>query len=326
MAGFPRSLTEDQIMRVFRTIVCAADFSERSKAAFRVACSLAKEDETRLFVLHVMEQRPVVEQEIAFGEHGALIPLPATAETHHEALKQRLREVYVSDRPVEVDYGVCEGVAANEVLCKANELKADLIVLGTHGRTGLHRLLTGSVAESVLRHAECPVLALKMPSAGDASDNLDVILHPTDFSERADPAMWVARDLARDRGARLVVLGVAPLGYPMADFGVVPVDAGPFIVSLEKLRQQLDGPDLKYPVEVRLKQGDPAGEIARVAKEIHSTMIVMGSHGRSGLGRLLVGSVAEACLREAGCPVLVVKAGAAESTADSPHSKDSATV
>jgi nucleotide-binding universal stress UspA family protein len=77
--------------------------------------------------------------------------------------------------------------------------------------------------------------------------------------------------------------------------------------SLEVIRERLEGPDLKYPVEVRLARGWPATEILRVAEEVECGLIVMGTHGRTGLGRLLMGSEAEAVLRRAGCPVLVVK-------------------
>ena len=82
--------------------------------------------------------------------------------------------------------------------------------------------------------------------------------------------------------------------------------------SLEGLRARYDGPDLKFPMQVRLGRGDSAAEILRVAGEIGCGLIVMGTHGRTGLGRLLMGSVAEAVLRRATCPVLAVKASPRE--------------
>ena len=86
-------------MSSFQTILIAADFSERSVEAFRVACSLADETRTRLFVLHAVEKTPVLEQPIAFSELEAPLPLPAVGSPHHEALKERLREIYAQSGP-----------------------------------------------------------------------------------------------------------------------------------------------------------------------------------------------------------------------------------
>jgi nucleotide-binding universal stress UspA family protein len=77
--------------------------------------------------------------------------------------------------------------------------------------------------------------------------------------------------------------------------------------TLDALRKRLDGPDLKYPVETRLNRGFPQEEILQAAAEVEPTQIVMGTHGRTGLGRLLMGSVAESVIPKANCPVLVVK-------------------
>jgi nucleotide-binding universal stress UspA family protein len=82
--------------------------------------------------------------------------------------------------------------------------------------------------------------------------------------------------------------------------------------SLEVIRGRLDGPDLKYPVEVRLGRGRAAAEVLRVAGEVGCGLIVMGTHGRSGVGRLLLGSVAEAVLRRAECPVMTVRSSLSE--------------
>jgi nucleotide-binding universal stress UspA family protein len=91
----------------------------------------------------------------------------------------------------------------------------------------------------------------------------------------------------------------------------VLIDPSEYTRSLIDMRRNVDGPDLKYPVETRLTDGDPAGEILVVAKKLGCSLIVMGTHGRSGLGRLLMGSVAEAVVRGASCPVLAVKSSVA---------------
>src|SRR5262249_32720257 len=132
------------------------------------------------------------------------------------------------------------------------------------------------------------------------------ILHPTDFSEPSEYAFRLACSLARDYGARLIVLHVVTPPVVVYGEGVVP--PGPELyqgganVKLSQMRVPADAPS-----ERRQKEGDPATEILGVAQETRPDLIVLGTHGRTGLGRLLMGSVAEQVLRRAPCPVLTVR-------------------
>ena len=139
--------------------------------------------------------------------------------------------------------------------------------------------------------------------------DVQAILAPIDGSENAGQAVRVARTLARDLGARLVLLRVAPLEIVPAEIPM-PIDLRPYEESLEGWRMLLDGPDLKSPIEVVLTQGEVAAEILNVAERKRCDLIVMGTHGRSGFSRLLLGSVAEAVLRRSNEPILAVKLGA----------------
>ncbi len=142
------------------------------------------------------------------------------------------------------------------------------------------------------------------------------ILYPTDFSERAEAALPLARCLARDQGARLIVLHVAPLIEVLhLEAPVTSMEPQVYREALDERRWRLEGPDLKSPVETRLRQGDAVAEILRAAEELGCDLIVMGTHGRTGLHRALMGSVAEAVLRGARCPVLTVKAPVAAAAA-----------
>jgi nucleotide-binding universal stress UspA family protein len=217
-----------------------------------------------------------------------------------------LRAAYTTDQPLDVEYLTKEGDAAEEILRAAEDIGSDLVVLGTHGRTGLRRLVAGSIAEAVLRKARCPVLALRAQAVPRGEEPTRVILHPTDFSNAAEASLKVARLLARDHGARLILLHVAPIPVVL-EGGMVEVDPGVGLDSLDAIRARIDGPDLKQPVEVRVERGSAAFEILRVAEEVGAGLVVMGTHGRSGVGRLLMGSEAESVLRHARCPVLVVK-------------------
>ena len=294
-------------MPVFRTILFAADFSESSREAFRVVSSLARGGEARVHVLHVLEAVHVAEEPVYFGQQSVQYSAAETGRGYRESVKERLRRFYVPDRPIEAEYHTRDGSPAEEILCMAEEAGCDLIVMATHGRTGLSRLLAGSVAEAVLRRACCPVLALRAPGPRKEAGRVEVILHPTDFSERSEFTLRTARALAQDRGARLVLVHVMPLEVVIYGSIPVPLDVRAVRDSLAAVASGVDGPDLKYPVETRLAEGNAAAAILRVAEEVGCGLIVMGTHGRTGLGRLLMGSVTEAVLRGAGCPVLAVK-------------------
>jgi nucleotide-binding universal stress UspA family protein len=291
----------------FRTILVAADFSESSRGAFQVACALAREESTRVVVLNVMEPKYVPESPVYFGQQSVRYLPVARDASEHESLKRRLREIYVSDHPLDVEYQTREGETGAEILRSSEELGCDLIVMGTHGRSGLGRLLAGSIAETVLRKASCPVLALRGQEVPRRSEPILVILHPTDVSECSRASLHVARRLARDVGARLVVLHVTPVEVVLEGTLAGGGDPDADRDSLEEICEEMEGPDLKCPVETRLERGDPTAKILRVAGEIEADLIVMGTHGRSGLGRALMGSVAEAVLRRARCPVLITR-------------------
>ncbi len=133
------------------------------------------------------------------------------------------------------------------------------------------------------------------------------ILVPIDFSSYSDAALALATSLARDGGGTLVLAHVEliPLSAAGGEF-FYPVPEPPTEELLDKL-SHVTPPDSEIPVERRLLSGDPADAIIRLAETEHIDLIVMGTHGRRGLNRLLMGSVAEAVVRAAPCPVLTVK-------------------
>lgn len=294
-------------MSAFRSILIAVDFSEASHEAFRAACSLGYGGEGRVVVLNVLEPRYEPEPGGGFGAQSARYLRVARDRSDHEATREQLREAYAPVHPLEVEYQTREGDAAEEILRASNEIDCDLIVLGTHGRKGLRRLLAGSVAEEVLRKAQRPVLALRSQGVARGEQPILTILHPTDFSEASEASLRVARLLAREHGARLVLLHVTPTQVVVDGMMAVGIDPQAELDSLQMIRSRIDGPDLKEPVEIRLENGSAAFQILLVAEKIKADLIVMGTHGRSGLGRLFMGSEAETVLRRANCPVLAVK-------------------
>ncbi len=295
-------------MKPFQTILFGADFSEGSREAFRAGCSLASPGQTRIHALHVIEPHWVPEEPVPYGQVVPGFYAASVDGREREALLARMREMYAPCEPVDVEYRVEEGEAARGILRVADELQPDLIVVGTHGRTGLSWLLAGSVATQVVRHAEVPVLALHRPEheRPRKAKEIRMILHPTDFSKGCETSLRVARGLARDLGARMVLFHVVPFGVYASEMSV-PIDPEAYREALDEERRLLDGADLKYPVEARMARGDAAEEILHAAADLDADLIVMGTHGRSGLGRLFLGSVTEYVMPRAECPVLAVK-------------------
>jgi universal stress protein A len=148
-------------MLPIKTILHPTDFSEQSAHAFRVACAVARDYGARLVVTHIVAV-PVY----GTPDMGPMVPAPGILE---DEMRQALEAVRPSDPAIIVEHRLGMGDAAGEIVALAREVKADLIVMGTHGLSGLGRLLLGSVAEAVLRRAPCPVLTLKMPVTSGAA-------------------------------------------------------------------------------------------------------------------------------------------------------------
>lgn len=141
-------------MMPIRTILHPTDYSASSEAAFAFACSLAREYFSEILLMHVVEPEFVMPME------GVLTPFPTD---DLEPARQRLEKLFPLDQHVKVRREIAVGDAVEEIVRTATATKVDMIVMGTHGRTGFTRFLLGSVAEGVLRSVPCPVLFVKQP-------------------------------------------------------------------------------------------------------------------------------------------------------------------
>lgn len=201
--------------------------------------------------------------------------------------------------------------AADAILLYADEVDADLVVMGTHGRTGVDRLTLGSTAERVLRQLACPVLTV---GPGADASVVGPVLAPLAFESTSDVALETAAALAADAGTSVVALHVVepvevPVPYMMA---LPPVDEADLTARVKQtlgrwVAGHADGP---APITTAVRHGDAASEIVAAARERGAGLVVQASHGRRGLSRWLLGSVAEAVVRRAPCPVLTLRAGA----------------
>ncbi len=138
-----------------KSILHPTDYSIHSETAFRIACALARDYEARVVVLHVA---PLP----AIGDAGLAV-IPPPPDFNKEELETQLLQVQASDPGTRIEHRLERGEASAKILAVAQAIPCELIIMGTHGRTGLGRLLMGSVAEEVLRNAPCPVLTVKSP-------------------------------------------------------------------------------------------------------------------------------------------------------------------
>jgi nucleotide-binding universal stress UspA family protein len=195
--------------------------------------------------------------------------------------------------------------AVRGVVDLARELGAEAIVLGTHGRTGLARALLGSVAEGVIRSAACPVLAVKDGSPVPYRH----VLAATDFSDASRGALGLAARIAHLFEAGLSVAHVVEVRMVPAELVGLPVRIEDPATAAARAASDLDRLVAGLPgiVETFLRHGDPASELAGLVAEKKPDLLVMATHGRTGLGRLLQGSVAEEVIRAAPCAVLTCR-------------------
>ncbi len=162
-------------MTSIHTILHPTDFSDNSRYAFQTACSLAKEHKASLILFHVIPPlvAPVMQEQA---------PNPLQPAEGQGCLRWwQFAWPQPPDGNIRVEHRVAEGNAPKEILRLAQALKCDLIVMGTHGRTGLDRLLTGSVAEEVLRKAPCPVLVVRMPPTNGPQAEVEAQVKPGDI-------------------------------------------------------------------------------------------------------------------------------------------------
>jgi len=204
-----------------------------------------------------------------------------------------------------------EGLPHRRILKLAGALPADLIVLGTHGRSGVEHLLMGSVAEKVLRKAACPVLTVP-PKAHTTRLPYKRLLCPIDFSPSSLTALRFATSMALESDANLVLLYVFEWP-PDEEWLVEQVDTPDIRNRMEKATRlkidQLVSEQVRTwcEPETKLAYGKPYREILELAARDETDLIVMGVRGRSPLDMMLFGSTTNHVVRNASCPVLTIR-------------------
>lgn len=292
-----------------QTVVAAVDLSPGSEAALVRAADLAERSGAALHLLHA---------DVLFRSSGDGAPpdgVPSSAlrvRTERFAMGALGLDADGLDRLAPTVAVVRDVVAPGAILRYAADVAADVLVLGTRGRSGLARALGASVAEACVAAAPCPVLTVPQRAGGRAPSLEAPVLVAVDFSERSRAALVAARGLAAFYGAPIELVHVVRDGgpYPGLAPGVLSlVDADP--AQGEAVRDRLArfaaSVDGLPPAALHAVVGRPARAVPDLAAARGAGAVVMGTHGRSGVAHALLGSVAEAALRRAPCPVLTLK-------------------
>jgi nucleotide-binding universal stress UspA family protein len=299
-------------MVTFTHVLCPIDFSEPSKRALAYAVAFADWHQARLAVMHVAPTfEPSLAPPVRYDE-PVDIAFPVQREEVLEALHRMAKAAGASPSKVEA---VAEaGAPVPMILDRAVSWPADLVVMGTHGRSGFDRALLGSVAERVMHKAPCAVLtvppAAHAPSASPVA--IRRILCPVDFSPSSLVALGFALDMARQVHAAVTLLHVVDWpteGEPLAH---AQAAAPEFLFTLladgrERLQAVVPSEASDVHVAQVVVAGRAKREILRYATEHDSDIILMGAQGRDGLGLTLLGSTTERVVRDAACPVLTVR-------------------
>jgi nucleotide-binding universal stress UspA family protein len=296
---------------VIQRILLATDFSRWARGAEDYACALACSWRASLTVLSVAEFPPGLNPDYPVNQQY-LADLLKNASSQLVDLKGRAER-----RGIAVTTRVAKGIPSEEVITVARAEDSDLLVVGTRGKTGLAHVLLGSTAERVVRGAPCPVLTVRMEPADTEDEGvlsrpvtLERILVPVDFSDCSLDALEYATVVAQHAKASLMLLHVLePVSYGL-DFTLSHVRTREQVRESWTKRLKELASSHQHPhvlVEFRLRGGLPADSILDSAQTLPCDLIVMGTHGRRGISHTLSGSVAEAVLRKARCPVLTVR-------------------
>jgi nucleotide-binding universal stress UspA family protein len=295
-----------------RTILAATDFSETAAAALDWAAEVARPHGARIELVHALT--------LPAPPTDLIPPGPGFEEEVERGARERLEATAAELRQHGLEVAAClqSGLPSQTILERAEETAADLIVLGTRGLTGLRHLLLGSTSQRVIQRAHCPVLTVH-PEDRDRHRPLATVLLPTDFSADARRAARAALGLLGGQtpggpSVRLVLLHAFNLPIEYTAYGPIPTslhylrDTGAEAearLAEEAERLRAEG----FEVETIAREGDPAEVIAEEARRCQADLLALGTHGRSGLAHLLLGSTAERVVQHAPCPVLTLRRG-----------------
>lgn len=297
-------------------VLLPTDFSACADHALTHAIEVADRFDAGLHILHVVNELDPDWYGVTNAQERAVklrdqIREEARARLHELAPDKDLYD-FKSTVSLQLSFDVADSI--HEYV---NEREIDLVVMGTHGRQGLDRLMLGNVADKIVRHAPCPVMTVReeVPWTGNTEEvTYQDVLAPIDFSDHSKEALSTAKSFAGTYASRLHLLFVAeqrtvPTFSDTGIPGVGVVEMDPEIVknaerALDQLNHSVDGPDV--PTEYHVREGNVSKDIVDLAETRGIDLIVMATRGLTGISRFLLGSNTERVVRVAPCPVLTI--------------------
>lgn len=293
---------------MYDAVLVPTDGSPEAEYAAHYAVALAGTTGATVHVLSVVDES-LYPRGSVLSDDLVQESLEAAREEAGEAV-DRVAEMAAPETNVVTE--VRRGVPAETIRSYAADHDVDIVVMGTHGRTGLKRYFIGSVAEEVVRTADAPVLTVRRQTEEPAATDVSRVLVPTDGSDASMAAVDHAIDVAATYDATLHTLYVVDQRALAAYY-----DTGPMIGDLidnltsvgenatEAVRERAS--EREVAVETTVLQGIPPAAIDEYVEENEIDLVVMGTHGRTGVERYLLGSVTERVVRTSEVPVLTVR-------------------
>jgi len=299
-------------------ILFPTDFSVYAHYAMRYAMALAKKYGSVVHIAHTLDST-LFTTGAAFGLSSPRTDMDALLASMRDHAESRLEHLVrqFEDEGIEAHNHITIGRPPSEIVALPKALDCGLIVIATHGRAGMDHVVFGSVCERVVRQSPVPVLAIKHPEhefVEGGSDHvvLKRILFPTDFSDFSAKVLPYAASLSREFDATLVLFHAAeptlPLPELMPDNTIAEVNVEVVEHARESMKHMGEELD-SVKTEVVARIGLPHRNISELVQERNIDLVVMPTHGRSGIAHLLFGSVAEKVVRLARCPVLTIRPG-----------------
>ena len=286
---------------MYKNIIVGYDDSEYSKAALAEAAGIARKNNGKIALVHA-----VYFDEEEFG--GAQIQHEKRLEIGRNMCYQTGKK-YSDEYGIEIEALLCDGEPPEMIAEVAASKGADLIALGTRGRKGVKRLLLGSVTSGVVAKAGCDVLVVKK-ACSDCAGTYKSILSAYDGSACSRNSLCRAGELAREQAAQLTVLYVIPHYEEMVEFFMTDSIKSGLYKEAQKV---LDGAKEElsstggFPLASLIREGQAADTIVSTSQTLKNDLIVMGSHGWSGVDKAIMGSTAERVIMNSHCPVLIAK-------------------
>jgi len=297
---------------LFRKILSPVYFDETSPAALEYARYFARQNDGTVYLLHVVPSDELhLLRKVYRPEEGGGADTGWAQKVAREQLQTMAQEHLAGVRCEIVTH--LSGDPATGILEVEKEVGADLVVVATHGRTGIAHLILGSLAEKVVRESRCPVFTTRRGEKLASTEPFRRVLVPVDIAERSVAALTYARDIAEHSKGTVYPLHIVPTEETdllLRDVYQAREGTRANLVVAEKVAGQklqdlaqthLSGVHHEPIIHV---SGDPARTILEVERAIGADLIVMATHGFTGLFHLILGSLTEKMVREAACPVL----------------------